>query len=343
MTKSPLFLLTAARIRNALREPSTLFWSFGFPILVTVALGIAFRTRPPEAISVAVSDGPEAVAVQATLTRAPGLDSKVMPPDAAQRALRTGKVPLVVMPGSPRTYHYDPMRPESRLARAVVDDLLQRAEGRKDTTIALDHHVQEQGARYIDFLIPGLIGSHIMSAGLWGIGYIIVETRNRRLLKRMVATPMRRTDFLLSFVVMRMLFLGVELPALLIFARFAFGVVMRGSVALFALLVALGALAFSGIAVLVASRARNIETVNGLINACSMPMFLLSGVFFSYSRFPEFLHPLIRILPLTALLDGTRAVMNEGAGLVAVAPQILLLAGCAVASFVAGLAVFRWS
>ncbi|MBI5549561.1 MAG: ABC transporter permease [Deltaproteobacteria bacterium] len=343
VTRHPLYLLTLARLRTAFREPSTIFWSFGFPIILTIALGIAFRSRPPEPVAVVVEQGEGAPAAQQALAAATGVSSRLLPHDEAQRELNTGKAALLVVPGSPRTYAFDPQSPESRLARAVVDDALQRAEGRQDATPTAEKHVSEQGSRYVDFVVPGLIGSNVMSAGMWGIGYVIVETRTRRLLKRMISTPMRRSHFLLSFVLMRMLFLAVELPVLLVFAWAVFGVAVRGSVLLLALLVLLGALAFSGVAMLIASRARNTETVTGLINLIQMPMFLLSGVFFSYARFPEAVQPLIRLLPLTALLDGMRAVMNEGAGVQAVAPQVLLLAGTAVATFVIGLKLFRWS
>jgi ABC-type multidrug transport system permease subunit len=331
------------RLRMAFREPSTVFWSFGFPIILSIALGIAFRSRPPEPVQVVVEDAAGAAALQQVLEKTPGVVSKLLPPAEAQKSLHTGKAALAVKAGPPRTYELDPQQPESRLARSVVDDALQRADGRKDPTPTAEEHVQEQGGRYIDFLVPGLIGTNVMSAGMWGIAYVIVETRTRKLLKRMVSTPMRRSHFLLSFVLMRMLFLAIELPVLLIFAWLAFGVVVRGSLALFLALIVLGALAFAGLSLLISSRARNTETVTGLINVIQMPMFLLSGVFFSYARFPEFLQPAIKLLPLTALLDSTRAVMNEGAGMAAVAPQALILALTAVASFLVGLKIFRWN
>ena len=228
MTRHPLWLLTLARLRTAFREPSTVFWSFGFPILLSIALGIAFRSRPPEPVQVVVEDGPGASALQRALAATPGVESRLLPVAEAERALRTGKVELAVRPGAPRTYLFDPQRPESRLARALVDDALQRAEGRRDLAPTADASVGERGSRYIDFLVPGLIGTNVMSAGMWGIGYVIVETRTKRLLKRMVSTPMRRSHFLLSFVLMRMLFLAVELPVLLAFAWLVFGVAVKG-------------------------------------------------------------------------------------------------------------------
>jgi ABC-type multidrug transport system permease subunit len=235
------------------------------------------------------------------------------------------------------------VRPESRLARALVDDVLQRADGRRDPTPVREAPVTEPGSRYVDFLLPGLIGLNIMSSGMWGIGWVIVETRQKKLLKRMIATPMRRGEFLLAFVLMRLLFLALEFPVLLLFGRLAFGVPLRGSLWTLGLLALLGALAFAGLGLLVASRARNTQTVNGLINLVMMPMFLLSGVFFSASHFPDAMQPFIRALPLTALNDSLRAVMIEGAGLLAVAPQALLLAAMGAVSFAAALRIFRWA
>jgi len=340
---SPLWQLTLARLRGFFREPSTVFWSFGFPVLLTVALGVAFRSRPPEPVRAGVEQGPGDEAVASALRGRPALEVDVLRADAAQGALRTGRVAIVVVPGDPPTYRLDPTRPESRLARAVVDDLLQRAAGRKDTIGPREEQVTEPGARYVDFLVPGLLGMNLMSAGMWGIGYVIVEMRSKKLLKRMVATPMRRSDFMLSFVLMRLFFLAVEVPVFVGFAVLAFGVPVRGPLLALAGVSTLGALAFSGLGLLVASRARNIQTVSGLINLVMMPMFILSGVFFSPENFPRAMQPAIRALPLTALNDGLRAVMNEGAGLAAVAPQSALLAGVAVVSFALALRLFRWS
>jgi ABC-type multidrug transport system permease subunit len=248
-----------------------------------------------------------------------------------------------VRAGPPRTYAFDPTRPESRLARFVVDDALQRAAGRADPVPVQEARVTAPGSRYIDFLVPGLIGLNIMSSGMWGIAWVIVETRQKKLLKRLVATPMRRGEFLLSFVFLRMLFLLLELPVLLGFARLAFGVGVRGSLALLVALALLGALAFSGLGLLVASRAQNSQTASGLINLVMMPMFILSGVFFSAANFPDAIQPAIRALPLTALNDALRAVMNEGATLAAVAPQALGLAAMAAVCFALALRWFRWT
>ncbi len=340
---SSLFQLTLTRVRLFFREPSAVFWTFVFPLILTVALGVAFRNRPPEPVSAAVEAGPGAEALASALGRDPRIEAKVLARDEARAALRTGRAALVVTPGPPRTYSYDPTRPESRLARVVVDDALQRAAGRVDPVSVKEAPEVEPGSRYIDFLIPGLIGLNIMSSGMWGVAYVIVETRQKKLLKRLVATPMRRGEFLLSFVFLRMLFLVLELPVLLGFAWITFRVAVRGSLALVIALAFLGALAFSGLGLLVASRAKNTQTASGLINLVMMPMFILSGVFFSAAHFPDAMQPAIRALPLTALNDALRAVMNEGAGASAVAPQAGLLAGVGVLTFGVALRIFRWS
>jgi ABC-type multidrug transport system permease subunit len=341
--RSALAELTLARFRLFLREPSAVFWTFGFPVVLAVALGIAFRSRTPEPVHVAIEGG-ETEAAQRTLAELAGDRVKARVEDAvtARRELRIGKVDLVVSPGPPRTYAFDETRPEGRAARAVVDDRLQRAEGRLDPTPTADEHVTEVGARYIDFLVPGLVGMTLMSSSMWGIGYAIVELRTKKLVKRMLATPMRRSDFLLSFVIMRAVFVLIEVPVLVAFGCVAFGLRVPASPIALLLLSLLGAMAFAGLGLLVASRAQNTQTVGGLMNLVMMPMFIGSGVFFSTAHFPDTLQPALRALPLTALNDGLRAVINEGAGVRGCMPQLVPLSIWMALSFVAALRLFRW-
>ena len=329
-----LWELTLARLRMFFREPGAVFWTFGFPLLLSIALGIAFRNRPPEPAVVAVVSGELERAVAAD----PQIRARRLDEAPAREALRTGKVDLVVLAGPPISYLFDPVRPESRLARALADAALHP----KGPPATVDKPITEPGSRYIDFLIPGLLGMNLMSAGMWGIGYVMVDMRTKKLLKRLVATPMSRAQFLWSFVVMRALFLLLELPVLLGFAWLVFGVGIAGSSLLVLGISLLGALAFAGIGLLVASRARNTQTVSGLINLVMLPMFVASGVFFSTARFPEGVQPFLRVLPLTALNDALRAVMIDGAGLRAVAPQTLILAVTAALTFAVALRLFRW-
>jgi ABC-type multidrug transport system permease subunit len=182
-----------------------------------------------------------------------------------------------------------------------------------------------------------------MGGGLWGIGWTIVEMRIRKLLKLQLTTPMRRRDFLLSHVLVRVVFLPLEVVPLLLLSRLLFDVRVAGSYGALAMLSLLGAVSFAGLGTLVASRARTTGTISGLINLCSLPMFVLSGVFFSTSRFPEAMQPWIRALPLTALNDALRALMVDGTALAGLGAPLLVLALWGAGSFAVALRVFRWS
>jgi ABC-2 type transport system permease protein len=340
----PLYQLTLLRVREMTREPGVLFWIFGFPILISIGLGLAFRVRPPDPVVVGVLPGTPAELGQA-LARG-GVEVRPVDEASARLALRSGKVALVLVPpaqpGGPIGYRFDPTRAETRLARATVDDLVQRAAGRRDLRAVRDQPVAEHGARYIDFLVPGLIGMNLMSGSMWGIGWVIVNMRVRKLLRRMLAAPMRRHHFLLSQAIARLLLIPVEVTTILLFARLAFDVQMTGSVVALAAVCLAGSASFAAIAILVASRAQNNETVSGLMNLAMMPMFVLSGVFFASTHFPDVMQPLIRALPLTALNDGLRAVILDGAGLGGVLRPVAVLAAWGVVSFTVGLKIFRW-
>jgi ABC-type multidrug transport system permease subunit len=340
-----LWQLTLARWRSFYREPSTIFWAFVFPIILAVALGVAFRNRPPEPVFAAVQEGDGAARLVEALARSPEVKVERLSAHDAHEALRTGRASIVVVPAhdaTPRTYQLDPTRPESRLARAVVDDVLQRADGRVDPTRVADAQVVAPGSRYIDFLVPGLLGFNLMSSGMWGIGYVIVEMRTRKLIKRLMATPMKKRDFLFAFAVMRGLFLLGELPLLIGFGWLAFDVSVKGSWLLLVATAALGSLCFAGLGLLTAARAQNTQAANGLINLVQMPMLMCSGVFFSSQRFPALLQPAIKVLPLTALNDALRGIMIDGAGVVGVARQLGIVAAWTVLSFGVALRVFRW-
>ena len=343
---NPLFELTAMRVREFLREKEAVFWVFVFPVLMTFALGIAFRNTAPEKTPVAIEAAATDARVDETagvLSRSSEVTATVMSPEEAAQALRSGKVAIVVKPANDSfEYRFDPTRPESRTARLLVDDVLQRGKGRADVAKVGDEQVTEPGARYVDFLVPGLIGMNLMGSGLWGLGFTVVIARSRKLLKRFAATPMKRSHYLLSFMLSRLVFLVLEVAAVVIFAVVAFGFTVRGSWLSLVLVTVLGGFTFSGIGLLVAARPTTIEGVSGLMNFIMLPMWLLSGTFFSSERFPQVLQPFIKALPLTALNDVLRAVMNEGAGLSANWIPIATLLAWFLVSFVVALKIFRW-
>ena len=338
----PLLELTVCRLKEFLREPEAVFWVFIFPVLLAVGLGLAFRDKPPDQIPIAVVDGPRAAETQAILARSPALRPRVVPERDGSEALRTGKVSLLVEPGPPVVFRFDETRPDSRIARLEASDALERGAGRRDLVPVESRRVTEPGSRYIDFLIPGLLGMNLMGTGIWSLAFSVAMARKNRLLKRLIATPMRRSHFLLAQGLSRLGFLVLEVGVLLGFGWIAFGVAVHGSIALLAAVTILGAMTFSGIGLLIAARVTTIEGASGLANFVMLPMWLLSGVFFSASRFPDKVQPLIRLLPLTALNDALRAVMTEGKGLAAIAPEVLILAVWTLATYLVALKIFRW-
>ncbi len=352
--RHPIVEITRARLLEFVRQPEAVFWVYVFPLLMVVALGIAFRNKPVERIDIASTEGVLSREAIAALQQDERITLRIGSQSNCRRWLRTGKVAVVVTRPAHTTsqderrtadvvFWYDPTRPGSLIARGIVDDLLQQSAGRVDVLSTEDREWREPGGRYIDFLIPGMLGMGLMGGGLWGVGFAIVDMRIRRLLKRLMATPMRKTDFLVGVMVSRLMFMIPEMVLLLLFARVAFGVVVYGSYGSVVVLILLGAFEFSGIGLLVASRARTLESVSGLMNLTMLPMWVLSGIFFSYERFPEVVHPLIRILPLTPLIDSLRAVMQEGVSLWNVAPQMGIMTLWGLLTFGIALRIFRWS
>lgn len=341
----PIVQLTLARYREFYREPEALFWTFLFPILMAAGLAVAFRSRPPEVVKVGVvTDLPGTGLAVRSLKADSQLDVQEVNDSVGRFQLRTGKIALLVVPTSTQQveYRFDDTRPEALSARRMANDALQRGRGRVDPVATEQSLVREAGSRYIDFLIPGLLGMNLMSSSVWGIGFAVVDQRRKRLLKRFVATPMSRSQYLASFVLARLSLFVIEVTVLVGVGHLVFGVPLRGSVMVLAALSLLGALAFGGIGLLVAARPKTVEAASGLMNLLMLPMWVFSGVFFSSANFPSVMQPFIKALPLTALNDGLRANMLEGAGVAEVAPQLLVMAAWLLISFPIAVKVFRW-
>jgi ABC-type multidrug transport system permease subunit len=339
LEQSSLYQLTSARFRLFWREPEALFWIFAFPLLLAVGLGIAFRNRPPDVLPVAATTQQLSQAFAADK----GLRTSVMDEAAGSHALAIGTIQLLAIQ-TPQgvTYKFDDTNPDSRLARLLVDRDLQAAEGRRDAVTISNDLIHEAGARYIDFVIPGLLGMNLIGSGIWGLGFPIVEARQKKLLKRLVASPMPRWQYLVSFLISRLLLLVIEVIAFLGFAKLVFGVPFRGSLLELGFLCVLSALAFSSLGLLIASRARTMEAVSGLMNLAMLPMWILSGIFFSATRFPAILQPIVRALPLTAAIDALRGNMLQGMTLPELAAPIGILLAWLVVPFFVALRIFRW-
>lgn len=335
--------LLRARMKELQREPEVIFWVFGFPLLLAFGLGIAFANPAPAPSRIEVAPGPGAGHLiqllsgqaEVQVARSPGLA-------AALNDFRLGRSDLVVVPeGGGANLRYDSTRPESVLARLRALAALEATPA--PPPLAVRSEVSRlPGSRYIDFLIPGLIGMDLMNSGMWGVGFALVEMRQRKLLKRLAATPMRRTDFLAATLSSRLVLMLIELGLLLGAGVWAFHMEVMGTWGAILLVSTLGALCFGGLGLLTASRVEKIESASGIMNVVMMPMWVLSGVFFSYERFPHVFLPWIRLLPLTALNDALRAVILEGAPLHAQAARLAVLVVWGAGCFAAALAVFRW-
>ncbi len=349
-SEHPMSQLVAARLREFFRQPEAVFWVYVFPTLMMVSLGVAFRSRPVEQLHVLIIESPLAESIRQTLDQNDRFRAEIDDETKSRERLRTGKVDLVISATAEETaaepsysYSYDPTRPGSHWARDAVHNELQSAAGRQDVFDASSHELVEPGGRYIDFLVPGLLGLGLMGGGLWGVGFAIVDLRIRKLLKRYLATPMKRSHFLAAMMISRLVFTISEAVVLLICARLLFGVVNYGSYLTVGLLIVLGAFQFAGIGLLVASRAQTLEAVSGLMNLVMLPMWIASGVFYSVDRFPETIQPILRVLPLTPLIDAVRAVMLEGATLTSLGIEILLCLLWGTLTFLLALKWFRWS
>ena len=366
---SILFRLVISQFKLFFREPGVVFWSFGFPVVMAWILGIAFANKGEILRNVGiVTENPAAVSAlpkwlheksgtvdnqlsgEAELEWKVGMNAgdqarfrfRAMSEEEAVLALKRGQISLWIE-GSPETnlsYRFDPDNADARLTYLLLETAFRekisseiKAEIRPLTMV---------GIRYVDFLIPGLMAMSIMNACLWGIGWNLIELRIKKLLRRIVATPLRKSIFLISHGLNRMILSAAEMLLLYIFAYFYFDIRIQGSLLALALVFLSGYCAFAGIAILISSRVQNTQSGNGMINIVTMPMFILSGIFFSYHNFPDWLIPYVEVLPLTMLTNSLRGIITEGIGLAQVIQPSLGLFGIGAVCFALGLKLYLW-
>lgn len=344
MDKNAFVQLVLSHLRGYLREPEAIFWTYGFPLIMVVGLGVAFNTETEPVTAFTVVETATASPLVEALRKDPSFEIQVLPMTEALAGVRRNRTPLAVLIGEDAEveYFFDPTNPDGSTARRIVDDAMQRAAGRSDALAWSDTRTDAPGSRYVDFLVPGLIGMNIMGAGLWGIGFSTVDLRVKNLLKRLVATPMKRSHFLLSLVSSRIVFFVPEMLFLLVAAHLIFGVPIAGNYASILGTAFVGSLTFAGLGLLTASRARRIESISGLMNLVMIPMWLCSGIFFSSERFPAFLQPFIQALPLTQLINALRALILAGEPIASQASSLVILGVWCVVSYGLALRFFRW-
>jgi ABC-type multidrug transport system permease subunit len=259
--------------------------------------------------------------------------------EAALRLLRKGKIVLFIELSDEGVvrFHLDPANETSYLSYLILSRRLSQERVEMQLTPVSTH-----GNRYIDFLIPGLIALGIMNSCLWGIGYVIIEYRMKKLMRRMIATPVSRAVILASFFLSRMTINFVEAALLFLFGYLYFGFKLQGDIGSVLLLFVSGNIAFAGLAFLLASRADNTRTGNGVINAFSIPLMLASGIFFSYTNFPEAIQPLLQYSPLALLADAFRTIFNSVGESREILIPAAILNAFGVFCFSISLKIFRW-
>ncbi len=351
-TQHPILAVTFARLREFIRRPEAVFWVYFFPVLMVIVLGVAFRNQKVETFDVDVIESSLSNSIVEKLATEPRLKTHVVSEIEARDRLRAGTTTLMIEAAESSAdkqileqveYLFDAARPGSLAARNIVDARLQEAAGRRDVLKVKDIKYEEPGGSYVDFLVPGLLAMGLMGGGLWGVGFAIVDMRIRKLLKRFMATPMRRSHFLMGMMLSRLIFMIPQIVILLVISYLLFGVKIYGSWLSILLVVLVGAIEFAAIGLLVASRAKTLETASGLMNLVMLPMWTLSGIFFSYERFPEIIHPIIRVLPLTPVIDALRALMMDGKSILTLGPELGVMIVWSIVPFVIALAIFRWS
>lgn len=357
----PLIRLTLAAITEYLREPGAIFWSFGFPILMAIGLGVAFSGNQDVIHGVGLVPGNEITDTvvktrlfdnhpvqDTTITKAfEGKNGStryifhVTSWDEAEIMLKRGKISAILTEKENDVfYHYDPVSPEGEVIQMQLSNYF--ATGSLGRNMENIRPIDSKGLRYIDFLIPGLIGLGIMMSIMWGVCYPLIEKRSKKLLRRMVATPMKKSHYLISQITSRVIVTFLETVIILVFAHYFFGIIIQGSyLALLAIFIA-GNLCFFGLAILISSKTANTQVGNGLISFVTTPMLVLSGIFFSYQNFPDWTVSIIKFLPLTILTDDIRSIVNEGAGFFTILDGFTILSVFGIVTFLIGLRTYKW-
>ena len=362
--------LILALFREILREPGVLFWGILFPILMALGLGLAFTQKADIIRKVAIvnkSEGSDNSALGEFfrdcennnnkesglwkwkyITSNEQLGNSVflfyeMEWEEGIILLKRGTINLLLSEANGSVeYHFDPMNTDAELTYLKLSNIIGKGETIPVTENTVIRPLTVTGTRYIDFLVPGLITMGVMMSSMWGISYGIIEKRSKKLLRRLVATPMKKSHFLIALITVRVIMNFIESGILVVFAILVFKLKIQGDISALILIFLAGNIAFAGLAVFVSSHTSNTEVGNGLINFVVFPMMILSGIFFSYQNFPEWSLPVIRNLPLTTLTDGIRSIFNEGAGYRELTMPIIQLMAIGVVFFSAGLKIFKW-
>jgi ABC-2 type transport system permease protein len=357
-----LLQLYIASLKEFIREPMTLFWTMAFPILFILIFGLVFSDpdSPSYEIGLAVNDeGPAGEALAEAFRSVPvfeitegerddlieqlkngDLRTVVVIPDGLSEAVQAGDTAQVET-------IYDPSNTTSaQIVLAIIRQIVDSVDrGIQNAPVQLEVEatpITAEDAGFIDFFLPGILGMSLMQTGLFGTAPVLVAMREQQILRRLGATPLPRSILLASQVMMRLTIGFAQMAVIIGIGILGFGMNIEQSPLLLIGFVVLGALAFVAMGYMIAGLAKTQDAVNGISSLLNFPMMFLSGIFFPIEVMPEWLRPVVSIIPLTYLGDALRQII---VGAPPAYPLLLdagVLVGCMVVCGLMALRFFRW-
>ncbi|HEX23117.1 MAG TPA: ABC transporter permease [Chromatiales bacterium] len=333
-----------ARNREFVRDRAALGWNIIFPILIVAGFAFAFSGKPMDLykVSVYAADPVQKLAeVQKTQAFFRTDYIRFIPVSTLAPAITKVERHQLDMLFDLDQHHYWVNRDSPK------GYMLERVLHGSDTVEAPAGGFQRQTVsgreiRYVDWLIPGILAMNMMFSALFGVGYVIVRYRKSGVLKRLQATPLTAFEFLSAQVVSRLWLILAITSGVYAGANLFIDFSMFGSYTLLLLVFALGAVSLISLGLLVAARIASEELAGGILNVLSWPMMFLSGVWFSLEGTNPLIQKLALLFPLTHIIDASRAIMIDGAGLAGISTQLMVLTLMSGVFLLLGAALFRW-
>ncbi len=335
--------LAVLRARNLefWRDRAALGWNLAFPFLLVAGFAFVFSgdAKPEYKVGIITTAGSVSSAMLPDKASSPFLQTRFIEfvpyasSSEAERKLAHHQIDLLVDLAA-KQYWLNPDSAKGYLAERLLLAAEPQAKG---------HQVTGQAIRYVDFVLPGILGMNMMFSCLFGVGYVLVRYRKNAVLKRLQATPLTALEFVSAQVLSRLLIVLAISGSVFIACWWLFDLLVLGSFWLLLLVAVLGALALISLALLIASRLHSEELTGGLLNLTSWPMMILSGVWFSLEGAPEAVQWFAQLFPLTHLVSAARAVMLDGAGFADVSVQLGVMTAMSLVFLAAAAALFRWA
>ena len=343
-----MWTMFKARNREFFRDRSAFGWNFVFPFLLVAGFAVIFGSEDYKEYKVGVFPvqkplvNIDALDIPASLKQTRYLSFVGFEDlDEGLEKLRHHKIDFLIKTGPPpHQYWISDASPKGY----VVERLFKAGELPPDTEYHFSkREVDGRQIRYIEWFFPGILAMNMMFSALWGVGYVVVRYRKNGVLKRLKATPLTAFEYLSAQTLSRIFLLMFTVVVVWGGCDLVFGFTVEGSYADLFLIFLMGGLSLTALGLLVASRGVSEEFTSGILNFITWPMMFLSEVWFSLEGAPEWLKVFAKIFPLTHMLTAARKVMNDGARIYEVGPELLVLAMMTLMFLGAGATLFRWN